>query len=35
VVILRTGKTPAGAEVRTIIKHVTRRIRQHWPSTRI
>ena len=35
VVILRTGKTPAGQEVRTVIKHVTRRIRRHWPATRI
>jgi hypothetical protein len=35
VMILRTGKTPAGQEVRTVIKHVTRRIRRHWPSTRI
>lgn len=35
VVILRTGKTPAGQEVRTVIKHVTRRIRRHWPSARI
>jgi len=35
VVILRTGKTPAGKEVRTVIKHVTRRIKRHWPATRI
>jgi hypothetical protein len=35
VVILRTGKTPAGQEVRTVIKHVSRRIRRHWPATRI
>jgi hypothetical protein len=35
VVILRTGKTPAGPEVRTVIKHITRRIRRHWPATRI
>jgi Transposase DDE domain group 1 len=34
-VILRAGKTPSGSEVRTIIKHVTRRIRRHWPRTRI
>jgi len=34
-VILRPGKTPDGAEVRTIIKHVTRRIRRHWPQVRI
>jgi hypothetical protein len=35
VVILRTGKTPAGREVRTVIKHITRRIKRHWPKTRI
>jgi hypothetical protein len=35
VAILRTGKTPAGREVRTVIKHVTRHIRRRWPSTRI
>jgi hypothetical protein len=35
VAILRTGKTPAGQEVKTVIKHITRRIRQHWPATRI
>ena len=34
-VILREGKTPSGAEVRTIIKHVVRRIRRHWPKTRL
>ena len=34
-VILRPGKTPSGTEVRTIVKHVVRRIRRHWPSTRI
>jgi hypothetical protein len=35
VAILRTGKTPAGREVRCVIKHITRRIRRHWPNTRI
>lgn len=35
VMILRTGKTPNGREVATIIKHVTRRIRRHWPGCRI
>jgi hypothetical protein len=35
VVILRSGKTPNGREVKTVIKHVTRRIRRHWPATRI
>ena len=34
-VILRPGKTPDGREVRTIIKHVTRRIRRTWPDVRI
>jgi hypothetical protein len=33
--ILRPGKTPGGAEVRAIVKHVTRRIRRHWPDVRI
>ena len=33
--ILREGKTPKGEEVRTVIKHLTRRIRRHWPTTRI
>lgn len=34
-VILREGKTPAGTEVRTILKHVIGRIRSHWPAVRI
>ncbi|HEX7972572.1 MAG TPA: IS1380 family transposase [Thiobacillus sp.] len=34
-VILREGKTPAGAEVRTILKHVIGRIRGHWPKVLI
>jgi hypothetical protein len=34
-VILRPARTPKGTEVRTVIKHVTRRIRKHWPNTRI
>jgi hypothetical protein len=34
-VILRPGKTPSGTEVRAIVKHVTRRLRRHWPSVRI
>jgi Transposase DDE domain group 1 len=34
-VILREGKTPAGREVRTILKHVIGRIRGHWPEVRI
>jgi Transposase DDE domain group 1 len=34
-VILREGKTPSGAEVRTILKHVVTRIRRHWPKVHI
>ena len=34
-VILRAGKTPGGAEVCAIIKHITRHLRRHWPTTRI
>src|SRR5258705_3912003 len=33
--ILRTGKTPSGEEVRTVLKHVIKRIRKHWPNTKI
>jgi hypothetical protein len=33
--ILRPARTPKGTEVRTVIKHVTKRLKQHWPSTRI
>jgi Transposase DDE domain group 1 len=33
--ILRPARTPSGTEVRTVIKHVTKRLRQHWPHTRI
>ena len=33
--ILRAGRTPNGTEVRTVVKHVTRRIRRHWPKTRL
>ena len=33
--ILREGKTPSGAEVRTVLKHVIGRIRKHWPNVRI
>ena len=35
VAILRAARTPAGREVRTVVKHVTRRIRTHWPKTRL
>jgi len=34
-VILRSGKTPGGIEVRTILKHVIARIRRHWPRVDI
>ena len=33
--ILRPARTPKGTEVRTVIKHVTKRLRWHWPQTRI
>jgi hypothetical protein len=35
VAILRAARTPKGTEVRTVVKHVTKRLRQHWPNTRI
>ena len=36
VTILRPARTPKGTEVRTVVKHVTKRLRQHWlASTRI
>jgi len=34
-VILRQGKTPSGVEVRTVLKHVIKRIRRRWPKVRI
>src|ERR1700676_2479419 len=34
-VILRQGKTPAGVEVRTILKHVIGCIRGHWSKVKI
>ena len=34
-VLLRPGKTPSGVEVRTLLKHLTRRIRRRWPRTRL
>ena len=33
--ILRPGKTPDGKEVRTHLRRLVRRIRLHWPHTRI
>ena len=35
VTILRPARTPKGTEVRTVIKHVTKRIAKHWPATRL
>jgi hypothetical protein len=35
VMFLRPGKTPSGREVRAVLKHLVRRIRRHWPGTRI
>ena len=35
VTILRPAKTPKGTAVRTVNKHVTRRVRQHWRTTRL
>ena len=35
VVFLRPGKTPSGREVRTVLKHLVKRIRRHWPAIRI
>src|SRR6201986_1548727 len=32
--ILRPARTPKGSEVRTVIRHVTKRLRRHWPKTR-
>ncbi|MDE0334455.1 MAG: IS1380 family transposase [Defluviicoccus sp.] len=34
-ILLRPGKTPSGVEVRILIKHLVRRIRRHWPRTRL
>jgi len=33
--ILRSGKTPSGEEVRTILRHVIKRIRSHWSKVGI
>jgi hypothetical protein len=35
VAILRPARTPKGTEVCTVIKHLTKRIRRHWPTTRL
>jgi hypothetical protein len=34
-VLLRPGKTPSGCEVRGHLRRLVRRIRRHWPQTRI
>jgi hypothetical protein len=34
-VLLRPGKTPSGREVRSQIRRLVRRIRMHWPETRL
>ena len=33
--LLRPGKTPSGIEVRGHLRRLVRRIRKHWPATRI
>jgi Transposase DDE domain group 1 len=35
VAILRPARTAKGTEVRCVLKHVTKRLRKHWPNTRI
>ena len=34
-VLLRPGKTPSGAEIRGHLRRLVRRIRTHWPDTRL
>src|SRR3954463_11991395 len=34
-VLLRPGKTPSGDEVRCHLRRLVRRIRSHWPTTRL
>ena len=31
--ILRPARTSKGSEVRTVIRHVTKRLRRHWPNS--
>ena len=33
--LLRPGKTPSGHEVRSHVRRLVRRIRSHWPTTRL
>jgi hypothetical protein len=35
VVLFRAGKTPSGVEIRAHLRRMVRRIRTHWPKTRI
>ena len=34
-VLLRPGKTPSGSEIRGHLRRLVRRIRSHWPNTRL
>jgi len=34
-VLLRPGKTPSGAEISNYLRRLVRRIRSHWPTTRL
>ena len=34
-VLLRPGKTPSGTEIRGHLRRLVRRIRSHWPATRL
>ncbi|HVB69525.1 MAG TPA: IS1380 family transposase, partial [Acetobacteraceae bacterium] len=34
-VLLRPGKTPSGTEIRGHLRRLVRRIRSHWPTTRL
>jgi hypothetical protein len=34
-VLLRPGKTPSGAEIRGHLRRLVRRLRRHWPDTRL
>lgn len=33
--LLRPGKTPSGTEIRSHLRRLVRRIRSHWPATRL
>lgn len=34
-ILLRPGKTPSGIEIRSHLRRLIRRIRSHWPTTRL